>query len=364
MKRQQKKQKKEATSRTSLTIILAIFVFVILLAAIGLSVVTLLILEATGVLEDAYGQLNLGTVILVLSVVSLVLGGVMAFFASLLPLKPINNLINKLNRLAAGDFKARLEFGPILSSHSAFKEISCSFNTMAEELENTEMLRNDFINHFSHEFKTPIVSIMGFAKLLSKGNLSAEQRAVYLRSIEEESMRLSTMATNVLQLGKVENQTILTDVTTFNVSEQIRSAVLLLESRWSEKNIELQIDFDEIDIQANEELLKEVWINLMDNAVKFTPRCGTIAWDIQDVGGHICVKVSNTGSDIPPEKLGRIFQKFYQADESHATSGHGIGLAIVQKIIALHNGRIEVQSGEGVTAFTLTIPKVQSHFEG
>ena len=150
-----------------------------------------------------------------------------------------------MNRLAAGDFKARLQFGSILSSHPAFREISTSFNTMAEELENTELLRNDFINHFSHEFKTPIVSITGFAKLLAKGNLPEEQKALYLKSIEEESVRLAELATNVLNLTKVENQTILTEVSPFNLSEQVRAAVLLLENKWTEKNIDLQLDFDE-----------------------------------------------------------------------------------------------------------------------
>ena len=198
-----------------------------------------------GILIDVNGELPLTTVILFMSLVSMVLGGVIAFFSSRIPLKPINNLINKMNRLAAGDFKARLHFGNVLSSHSAFNEISTSFNKMAEELENTELLRNDFINNFSHEFKTPIVSITGFAGLLSKGNLTEEQKAVYIRSIEEESKRLAAMATNMLNLTKVENQTILTDISSFNLSEQIRSAVLLLEDRWTRKNIDLQPDFDE-----------------------------------------------------------------------------------------------------------------------
>ena len=355
---------KERTSRTSLTIVLAIFVFVILLSAIGLATLTLVILETAGVLADAYGQLNLGTVILVMTVVSLVLGGVIAFFSSRLPLKPINNLINKINRLAAGDFKARLEFGPMLASHPVFKEISSSFNKMAEELDNTELLRNDFINYFSHEFKTPIVSIMGFAKLLSKGNLTEEQKAFYLKSIEEESMRLSTMANNVLELSKVENQTILTDVTPFNVSEQIRWVVLLLEMKWVEKNIELQIDLDEVSIEANEELLKQVWINLVDNAVKFTPRCGTVSFEIVDEGEKVCVKISNTGIEIPSEVMDKIFHKFYQADESHATQGNGVGLAIVKKVVTLHGGEVTVSSQGGVTTFAVTLPKTQSVFEG
>ncbi len=350
---------KERTSRMSLTLALSIFVFVILLAAIALTALGLWVLTMAGVTVDINGDLQLGLVILFMSLISLIIGGVSVFFSSRLPLKPVNEIINKMNRLAAGDFKTRLKFGDTLSSHPAIKELTTSFNTMAEELENTEMLRNDFINAFSHEFKTPIVSIMGLANLLESGNLTEEQRVQYARAIREESMRLSSMASNVLSLTKVENQTILADVSRFNLSEQVRSAVLLLEEKWSSKNIDLQLDFDEYMIEANEEMLKQVWINLIDNAVKFVPRCGTVELEVLDAGDHLCVKVSNTGSEIPHDKLEKIFHKFYQADESHATQGNGIGLAIVKEIVELHNGEVKVHSGNGITAFTVVLPKKQ-----
>jgi signal transduction histidine kinase len=243
------------------------------------------------------------------------------------------------------------------SNHPAVTGIRDSFNKLAEELEHTEVLRNDFINNFSHEFKTPIVSIAGFAKLLRRGNLTEAQREAYLISIEEESKRLSYMATNVLNLSKVESQTILTDVTVFNLSEQIRSAVLLLEGKWSEKSIELQLDFREYTVEGNEEMLKQVWINLIDNAIKFSPRCGTVILDIQDGGETLSVSVSNTGSEIPAEQMGKIFGKFYQADESHATEGNGIGLAVVKRVVELHMGSIEVCSEGGMNTFTVELHK-------
>ncbi|MBQ4121084.1 MAG: HAMP domain-containing histidine kinase [Clostridia bacterium] len=351
------KKVKERRSRKSLTIVLAVFVFCILLMAIAMTALGLFILTKTGVLVE--GEIKLNSVILIMSVISLAIGGLLAFFSSRIPLKPINNLINKMNRLAAGDFKARLEFGETLSSHPAFKEISTSFNTMAEELENTELLRNDFINNFSHEFKTPLVSITGFAKLLAKGNLTEEQKQEYLSAIEEESRRLSSMATNVLKLTKVENQTILSELSSFNLAEQIRSAVLLLEREWSEKNLELVLDLDDCLIEANEELLKEIWINLFDNAVKFTPRCGTIALTVEELDEQYLVTVSNTGSVISPETCERIFKKFYQADESHAAKGNGIGLAIVKRIVDLHSGEITVHSENDMTSFAVLLPKKQ-----
>lgn len=350
---------REKTSRSSLTIVLSLFVFGILLIAIAFTALGLWVLTLAGVIVDVDGQLQLGYVILFMFLISLIIGFLTAFLSSRIPLKPINEIINKMNRLAAGDFKTRLNFKHGASLHPAIKEFTDSFNTMAGELENTEMLRNDFINNFSHEFKTPIVSIMGFANLLEVGNLTEEQRVQYARAIREESMRLSSMANNVLNLTKVENQTILTDVSKFNLSEQIRSSVLLLEEKWVKKNIELQLDFDEYEIEANEELLKQVWINLIDNAIKFVEPCGTVAIELIDIEASICVKVKNTGNEIPPEKRERIFNKFYQVDESHATHGNGIGLAIVKRIVDLHNGNVGVGYEKDSTVFTVILPKQQ-----
>ena len=204
-----------------------------------------------------------------------------------------------MNRLARGEYKSRIEFEGILSKNPSVKEMTDSINKMAEELENTEVLRSDFVNNFSHEFKTPIVSISGFAKLLKTENITEEQRREYLDIIEEESRRLSAMATNVLNLTKVENQTILTDVSSFNLSEQIRTCVLILEDKWTAKQIDLQLDFDEISVVGSEELLRQVWLNLLDNAIKFSYPNTTIGirtW-IEDEKS-ISVDVANTGSSI------------------------------------------------------------------
>ena len=350
---------KEKTSRFSLTIVIFFFVFGILLSAISLTALGLLILTETNVIVDEEGGLKLGPVLLFMSLISLFIGGVITFFASRIPLKPVNDIINKMNRLAAGDFKTRLEFNKAASQHPAIKEFTDSFNTMAEELGNTEMLRNDFINNFSHEFKTPIVSIMGLANLLEVGDITEEERVQYARAIKEESMRLTSMASNVLNLTKVENQTILTGVTHFNLSEQVRSAILLLEEKWTSKNIDLQLNFDEHMVEANEEFLKQVWINLIDNAIKFAHDGGMVGIEINDKDRYLLVKISNTGSEIPFEKQKRIFNKFYQADESHATQGNGIGLAIVKRIVDLHCGTVGVNSENGMTTFFVTIPKKQ-----
>ncbi|MBQ7875082.1 MAG: HAMP domain-containing histidine kinase [Oscillospiraceae bacterium] len=291
------------------------------------------------------------------AIFSVVFGIFISLAVTKIPFKPIRKLIDGMDGLAAGDFKTRLGFDGVMDKAPVFSEITESFNKMAQQLENTEMLRSDFINNFSHEFKTPIVSIAGFAKVLKKGNLSSEQQKEYLEIIESESMRLSAMATNVLNLTKVENQTILEETSVYNLSEQIRSCMLLLENKWSGKDIDFQLDFGEHNICANEELLKQVWINLLDNAIKFTPEKNTIQVRICEQGENLLVSVMNTGSEITLAQQEKVFNKFYQADESHSTAGNGIGLAVAKKIVELHKGQISVHSEKMITVFTAKLPK-------
>jgi signal transduction histidine kinase len=350
--------KEERKSRLALTLLLAAVIFSFMFVTMLLSAIIGYFLIRSGKIASLNeASLTPGKIIGMVTINSLVLGAIISTTISRFPLKPVNKIITQMNRLASGDFKARLEIEGPLAKHSAVKEVTDSFNRMAEELQSTEMLRSDFINNFSHEFKTPIVSIAGFAKLLRRGSLPAEKQEEYLAIIETESMRLSQMATNVLNLTKVENQTILTDVTEYNLSEQIRSCILLLSEKWEQKEIEYALDFNEYTIHANEELLKQVWINLLGNAVKFTPVGGLIEVRITEQENNITVSVRNTGSEIAPEHQERIFNKFYQADESHASEGNGIGLAIVKRVVELHEGEISVSSGSGSTTFTVTLPK-------
>ncbi|MBQ8696573.1 MAG: HAMP domain-containing histidine kinase [Clostridia bacterium] len=343
----------------SLTLAFALLVFAILLLSIALAWLTVFILTKVGVFgEFPVDMPSLTPIMLLMALISLVVGFVGMIITSSFPIKSINHVITQLNRLADGDFTARLKFGRTMSAHPAVKSVTDSFNKMAEELESTEMLRSDFINNFSHEFKTPIVSIAGFARLLKRDNLTDAQREEYIAIIEEESLRLSHMATEVLNLTKLENQAILTDITEFNLSEQIRSSVLLLESKWARKNIEIAPDFDEYTVRANEEMLKQVWINLIDNVVKFSPEYGTVRIAIMEERGEMLISVSNTGTPIPPEEQGKIFNKFYQSDRSRSSEGSGVGLAVVKRIVDLHEGEVSVHSDGDVTTFPVKLKKI------
>ena len=354
--------KRFKNQRFSLTFSLAMTMVSMLIIAFTFALLAVWLLLEMGVVIDENFLVDALIILLIFVGISIIIFITVFLLLGKIPLKPVNQLINQMNRLASGDFGARLHFGGYLSKHKTFREIEESFNELACELENTEMLRGDFINNFSHEFKTPIVSISGLAKLVNKGNLPQEQKKQYLEAIEEESLRLANMATNVLNLTKVENQTILTGAKKFNVSEQVRTCVLILENQWTKNDIEMSLEFDEHEIEANEELLKQVFINLLDNAIKFSPRGEVVSVEIESKDKVLSVSIKNKGKEIPKDKIGKIFNKFYQADESHSSKGNGVGLAIVKKIVELHEGHISVKSKDGVTTFTVMLPKEQPKF--
>ncbi len=352
-------RKQEPQHRLALTILFTAIVFCHILLTVLIVGVVLYLLDDWGVFVNAEQELlSIGDIILIYGIASLPVGGFMTYLISKILLRPVNTLVNRMNSLAAGNYKVRIDPGEFWGKHSTIREVTDSFNRMAQELEGRQILRSDFINNFSHEFKTPIVSIAGFAKLLRSGRLEQDQKEEYLQIIEEESLRLSQMATNVLNLTKVENQTVLSEISDFNLSEQIRSSILLLISKWEKKELEFILNFREYQVSANEELLKQVWINLLDNAIKFSPEGSTIEVNIRKGNGNILVTILNSGPDIPPEKQQKIFQKFYQADESHSTEGNGVGLAVVKKVIELHNGSVRVSCKFGISDFTVTMPQL------
>lgn len=287
-----------------------------------------------------------------LAFLAVVIGAAVAAAFSRIPLKPLRKIAEAADRLAAGDFSARIN----LKMGGELQELNTSFNNMANELEQSQMLRSDFINNFSHEFKTPITSIRGFAKMIREHNLSREETDEYLDIIIAESDRLVDLSANVLNLSKVENQTILTNTAEFNLSEQMRRVIVLLENRWEEKNLFINLNCSEVYINGNEEMLKQVWINLIDNAIKFADKDSEINITILQGAKFVSVTVSDRGEVIAPEALGRIFDKFYQGDTSHGVKGNGLGLAVAAKIVDLHKGSISViRSDEEQTAFEVRL---------
>lgn len=349
---------RKKTDKFTLTMIICAIIIAIILLS---SLVTALILYAAvraGIVSLFFRDgIPPAAMLFMSSLAVIVLGVIITSTLGRVPMRPVKKLVKQMNKLSSGDFSVRLDFGPPLGKHPAVKEISDSFNKMASELGNIEILRRDFVNDFSHEFKTPIVSIAGFAKLLREKELDASVRDEYLGIIEEESMRLSAMATNVLNLSKIESQSILTDVKKYNLSEQLRTAILLFEPKWTKKDIDLSLDIGELEIEANEGLLSQVWINLFDNALKFSPEHSTVAVTAVERGEYVSVSFTNGGDPIPADEIPKIFNKFYKVERSRSGEGNGIGLSLCKKTVELHSGKIEVESGEEGTTFTVTLPK-------
>lgn len=335
-----------------LSLILTSIVFIIIFSTMCIIGVIISFLYNNNLFSPIEGSKPL-YILIFMAILSIVIGSVLTFIFSKIPLKPINKLITATKELSNGNFDIQINF----DHPKELKELSNSFNNMAKELGSVELLRSDFVNNFSHEFKTPIVSLRGFAKLLKNDNLTYEEKEEYLDIIISESDRLATLATNILNLSNIENKTINTSRNNFDLSEQIRQSILLLEPKWSNKDIEINIDLDETSYIGNEELLKQVWINLIDNSIKFINGKGKIDIQLMSFNDSKIFKIKDTGIGMNSETKNHIFDKFYQGDTSHITAGNGLGLTMVKKIIDLHNGNIEIKSqlNKG-TIITVTLP--------
>jgi signal transduction histidine kinase len=270
-------------------------------------------------------------------------------------LLPLGEMISATERISRGDFKVHIQ--ETFDEESDFGILQRSFNRMARELDGIELFRKDFINNFSHEFKTPIVSIQGFAHQLKAGALTPEEEQEYIRIIAEESDRLAKMSTNILLLSKLENQAIVTDKTEFRLDEQLRTCLVLLEKQWGAKDLELDLELEAVHYRFNEDILSQLWLNLFGNAIKFTPAGGTVSCSLRTEGDTVTVVISDTGIGMDEETCRHIFDKFYQGDPSHTGDGNGIGLNIVSRILYLCRGSITVKSevGKGST-FTVRLP--------
>lgn len=311
---------KASLKRFRLTLFFAFVVFLIIFTTMLLVFFGAHLLAHLGCIEG--GDVEKFPLFL-FSIVSVGIGTVLSILFSKRPLKPFREIMDATDKIADGDYSVRLD----LKGSEKFRTLSDKFNNMAEKIGSVEMLQSDFAGNFSHEFKTPIVSIRGFAKALKWDDLLPEE---YLDIIISESERLAELSNNVLYLSKIENQTILTDKKQFNVSEQIRLVVAILDQKLSEKQLEIVFDSNEFFTDGNEEMMKQVWINLLDNAIKFSPIGGEITIFAKQTEGKLSVRISNQDEKIPPETKEHIFDKFYQGDLSHATAGNGLGLTIYQ----------------------------------
>lgn len=336
----------------SLNFALASFVFILMVLSAVLSGLILFILAK----YDIFDQIGSTAIIYLIIglIVSTIIGTFLAFPVGHFLLKPLNQLIDATRQVSKGNFDVKAKE---LNHKFGVGELIKSFNTMTSELSSIEMLRTDFISNVSHEFKTPITSIKGFAKILQNENLSKEEREEYTNIIIEESTRLSHLSTNILKISKLDHQNIVDKKRTFSLDEQIRRSILLLEYLWSDKDIEFNISLEELFYTGDEELLQQVWVNIINNAIKYSHKGNVIDVRLKKLDDKIICKIKDYGTGMSEETKERIFEKFYQGDESRFKEGNGLGLALVKRILELYDGQIKVDSklNQG-TRFTVILP--------
>jgi len=285
---------------------------------------------------------------------SLLVSGSVALRLSKQTFKQIDTITDTLHKIGGGNFDVRITG----SVYKEYKPIVENINAMAKELQSIETLRSDFINNFSHELKTPIVSIRGFAKLLKNPNLSEEDKKEYVDIIFTESARLADLTNNTLLLSKLESQNIISEKKEYSLSEQLRRCVLILENQWESKNIEMNINIPEINVNENSELLQQLWLNLLSNAVKFSYKNGIIDITALETEKNVAVTIKDYGVGMNEETKKHLFEKYYQGDRSHSTIGNGLGLSIVKRIIDMTGGEITVKSEpDKGSAFTVKLIK-------
>lgn len=246
-----------------------------------------------------------------------------------------------MSNVSQGDFDVQLEEKQHVED---VRELYHDFNVMVKELSSIETLRNDFVSTVSHEFKTPIATIKGYVQLLQKNTLTIEERKNYLERMLDGTQQLTHLTDNVLKLSKLENQGLGLDFQTFRLDEQIREVILFLQPKWEQLNLTLDLDLPRTDYEGNEEFLYQVWLNLMDNAIKYSPRNSKIHVHLKNESDGQTITIRDEGIGMTEDVADRIFDKFYQSDTSRKTKGNGLGLALAKQIIELHHGTIKVNS--------------------
>lgn len=269
-------------------------------------------------------------------------------------------IIEAMKRIAKGDFQTRLS--PEVGANAFTSELAKSVNQMAEELNQMEHMRQEFISNVSHEIQSPLTSIRGFAQALHDERLPDHEREHYLDIIETESTRLSRMTENMLKLASLESKHLTVEPKAYRLDKQIRTLILACEPQWTRKAITIEADLEEVLLRANEDLLSQVWSNLLHNSIKFTPEGGKVCVEVHRREHCIECRIMDTGIGIPQEAQTRIFERFYKVDASRERTheGSGLGLAIVRKIVDLHQGTIEVVSQPHAgTSMLVSLPVVE-----
>ncbi len=287
------------------------------------------------------------------AIACIIVGTILSAIFGRIIISPLDELIDALNSVIDGDYTVKVTPRGIRRS----QKLGLRFNHMTEELQSISTLNEDFVNNFSHEFKTPITSIHGFAKLLRDEDIPQEKRDEYLDIIVNESERLARLSQNALLFTKIEDWNAVGNYDSVNLTEQIRETVVLLENKWAAKDISFGLDGEDYVAEGNKELLSHIWLNIIDNAVKFSPVGGEITINVSSDGEYVTSVFCDNGEGMDEEEMEHLFEKFYQGDKSHFTVGNGLGMPLVKKITELHGGTVTAKSAPGEGAqITVKLP--------
>lgn len=304
--------------------------------------------------EKQFGEMRI--VFSLLLGITFLLSLLLIFIFTTFIVRPIKRLTRATRKIASGNYHIQLES----SRSDEIGALANDFARMAKSLQKLDEMRQEFVSNVSHEIQSPLTSIQGFTKAIRTKAVPKEEADKYLSIIEQESSRLSSLSKQLLMLSSLDKQVKSISETEFKLDEQIREVILVTEWQWNQKNIEIDLDLQEIMIHADEQLLFQVWMNLITNSIKFTRENGTIYISVGLDNDYIIVTIKDTGIGIPTEELPHIFERFYMADKSRnrTKSGSGLGLSVVKKIIDIHGGTIDVKSElEKGTEFTILLPR-------
>lgn len=353
-----KKEKKRISLYVYLTLsFLAILIAVLLINFIYFGFINHAFLAEKGISKEAINREKVKNIISsfkIATIYSLGIGVSLILVMASHIINPLRKITEATKKVATGNLKVKVD----VDRKDEIGELAQNFNIMVDELNSIEYLRKDFISNISHELKTPIASIQGFTKLLADDNLSKEEKDEYINIILEETQRLSNLSSNMLKLSKLEKQEIVTNKTEYRLDNQIRKAIIMLDEKINNKKIKISLDSSEVSIYEDEDLIMEIWINLINNAIKYSNENGEIKIKVIEEENDVKVSIKDEGIGIPKDKQERIFEKFYQVENSRAGEGSGLGLAIVKRIVDLIKGEIEVESKEKQgTKIIVSIPK-------
>ena len=292
---------------------------------------------------------------LLLAAAVAVLSGVAVFLFVRRRMKPLKRLEEAAAAIAEGDFSVRVDEK---QGDPELRELSGTFNTMTRKLQDVEANRREFVANVSHELRTPITSIRGFAEGMADGVIPEEEKPKYLRLVADESKRLSGLIDDLLALSRLERDDEKPEVSTFDVNEMLRRAVIRRMNDLEAKKIDFSCEFEEDSclVKADSDRIEQVVINLLDNAIKFTPDGGKISLESGTRNGIAEITVRDSGCGIAPEDREKIFDRFFTADRAHtAGKGTGLGLSICRRIMEMHGQSIKLLDTDEGAAFRFTL---------